>query len=137
MHIHYITLGSNDIQQSKAFYDSALRPLGYTRLYDSDGMIGYGADAPLLYVMTPHNSSVASHGNGTMIALTAISRAAVDAFHAAALSASGTDEGRPGIREGIGPNFYAAYVRDPDGNKLSAVCEKEDVSVSLSRGVPA
>jgi catechol 2,3-dioxygenase-like lactoylglutathione lyase family enzyme len=121
--INYLTLGSNDITRSRDFYDAALRPLGYQRLYSDDTMVGYGAERPILYAMKPYDGRPATHGNGAMICLIAKTRAAVDAFHAAALAAGGTDEGAPGIRKKVHENFYAAYVRDRDGNKLSAVCE--------------
>ncbi len=68
----------------------------------------------------------ATPGNGTMVSFLASSRAAVDAFHAAALAHGGTDEGAPGLRPQYGAQFYAAYVRDPDGNKLNAVCYRAD-----------
>ena len=67
----------------------------------------------------------ATIGNGSMVALDAESRADVDAFYKAALAHGGTDEGAPGLRP-FHENFYAAYVRDPDGNKLSAVCERPE-----------
>ena len=72
--------------------------------------------------MLPFDGQPASHGNGTMLALTAQTRAVVDAFHAAALAHGGSDEGAPGLR--YSANFYSCYVRDPDGNKLSAVCDR-------------
>lgn len=90
--------------------------------------IGYGAEGDVrcrLWVVTPFNREAATIGNGSMVALEAESRAAVDAFHAAALAGGGTDEGAPGLRP-FHANFYAAYVRDPDGNKLSAVCERPE-----------
>lgn len=121
--INYLTLGSNDIARSRGFYDAIMAPLGYRRLYSDESMVGYGADRPVIYLMKPYNGAPASNGNGTMISLAAPSRMAVDAFHAAALQAGGKDEGAPGIRAGVHENFYAAYTRDPDGNKLSAVCE--------------
>jgi catechol 2,3-dioxygenase-like lactoylglutathione lyase family enzyme len=123
MKLHYITLGSNDLARSKALYNAALAPLGYSCLFESDGMIGYGDEAPVLYLMRPFNGEKAAGGNGTMLALTAATRAAVDAFHENALAQGGSNEGDPGIRASVGPNFYAAYLRDPDGNKLSAVCD--------------
>ena len=69
----------------------------------------------------PFDGAPATRGNGTMLALRATTRAQVDGFHAAALAHGGTDEGGPGLR--YGPTFYSCYVRDPDGNKLSAVCD--------------
>lgn len=74
------------------------------------------------WVTKPYNGQPATTANGSMPALIAPTRAAVDAFHAAGLASGGTDEGKPGLRP-YGPNFYACYLRDPDGNKLSAVCE--------------
>lgn len=123
MKLHYITLGSSDLARSKAFYNAALAPLGYSCLFESDGMIGYGDEAPVLYLMRPFDGEKATGGNGTMLALTAATRGAVDSFHKDALAVGGSNEGDPGIRANVGPNFYAAYLRDPDGNKLSAVCE--------------
>lgn len=124
----YVTLGSNDLERAGAFYDRALAPLGLKRRKEDEVEIGYGAEGDFrcrLWVVTPFNREAATIGNGSMVALEAESRAAVDAFHAAALAGGGTDEGAPGLRP-FHANFYAAYVRDPDGNKLSAVCERPE-----------
>lgn len=124
----YITLGTNDIESAGRFYDAVLPPLGYRRQRYSEEEIGYAADGDIrcrLWVVTPFNRRRASNGNGTMVALAASTRADVDAFHAAALAAGGFDEGGPGLRP-FHESFYAAYVRDPDGNKLSAVCEEPE-----------
>ena len=121
--IYYLTLGTNDLPRATVFYDPVMATLGLSRILTADSDIGYGSpgDAnPSLYVLTPFDGAAASHGNGTMVALTAPTRAAVAAFHSAALSSGGTDEGAPGLR--YSANFYSCYVRDPDGNKLSAVC---------------
>jgi catechol 2,3-dioxygenase-like lactoylglutathione lyase family enzyme len=129
--LHYVTLGSNDLARSKRFYDPVMQALGLFCIVSDDTDIGYGK-APStdvrecrLWVLKPVLKLPATWGNGTMIALTAESREAVDAFHAAALSNGGMDEGAPGLRP-YSPDFYACYVRDPDGNKLSAVCEKPE-----------
>ena len=124
----YVTLGSNDLKRAGAFYDKALATLGLKRRKEDEVEIGYGAEDDVrcrLWVVTPFNRMAATVGNGSMVALEAQSRAAVDAFYAAALESGGTDEGAPGLRP-FHPNFYAAYVRDPDGNKLSAVCERPE-----------
>jgi len=121
--IYYLTLGTNDLPRATAFYDPVMACLDLSRILTADSDIGYGlpGDAsPSLYVLTPFDGAPASQGNGTMVALTAPTRAAVAAFHSAALAHGGTDEGAPGLR--YSPNFYSCYVRDPDGNKLSAVC---------------
>jgi predicted lactoylglutathione lyase len=102
--------------------------LGYTLQYSSEQEIGYSAEGDTrcrLYIVTPFNQLRATNGNGTMIVFSANSRANVDAFYAAALTAGGVDEGKPGLRP-YHANFYAAYVRDIDGNKICAVCEKPE-----------
>ena len=121
----YVTLGTNNVPRARAFYDPTLATLGLVPLIQNDTESGYGppgTEDPIFYILTPHDrSNPASHGNGTMIALTAPTRAAVTAFHTAALANGGSDEGGPGLR--YSPNFFSCYVRDPDGNKLSAVCQ--------------
>lgn len=124
----YITLGTNDMLRAQNFYDAVLPLLGYRRQRESEEEIGYAADGDTrcrLWIVTPFNRRRATIGNGSMIALEADSRASVDAFYRAALANGGTDEGKPGLRS-FHANFYAAYIRDPDGNKLSAVCEKPE-----------
>jgi catechol 2,3-dioxygenase-like lactoylglutathione lyase family enzyme len=136
----YLCLGSNDLARSARFYDAALGVLGYSRCDTTgddptswDGWIGWGlyeragAVQDALWVCTPFDGRPATVGNGGMIALRAKTRLAVDEFHAAALAQGGTSEGAPGLRPQYSPDFYAAYVRDPDGNKLAVVC----------RGLPA
>lgn len=120
----YCTIGSNNLARAKRFFDAALAPLGIACLETDAGEIGYGhtGGRSELWIVKPFDGRPASVGNGSMPAFSAPSRAAVDAFHAAGLAAGGSDEGAPGLRR-YGPNFYAAYLRDPDGNKLSAVCD--------------
>jgi catechol 2,3-dioxygenase-like lactoylglutathione lyase family enzyme len=122
----YVCVGTADIALARRFYDAALAPLGHARVagYDDDRSSAWGRDdpGPHLWVTAPFDGGPARPGNGTMVSLLAPTRAAVDAFHAAALAAGGLDEGAPGLRPHYGPHFYAAYVRDPDGNKLNAVC---------------
>lgn len=130
----YVTVGTNDLERAGRFYDAVLPLLGYRRQKQAEGEIGYGADDDVrcrLWVVEPFNRQPATFGNGATVALDAPSRAAVDAFHAAALANGGTDEGAPGLRP-FHPDFYAAFVRDLDGNKLSAVCERPD-EASISR----
>lgn len=127
----YISLGTRDIARAIRFYDAALAPLGHRRIagYDPDeSSAAWGLDdpGPHLWVTPPFDGRAASSGNGTMVSFLAETRAAVAAFHAAALANGGNDEGKPGLRPEYGPHFYAAYVRDPDGNKLNAVCYRDD-----------
>jgi catechol 2,3-dioxygenase-like lactoylglutathione lyase family enzyme len=114
--IGYVTIGTNDFEKAKAFYDAALAGLGAKRRGSGDRMQAYrGASGPMLMVCKPYDGQTATGGNGTMVALTAESREVVDQVHKDALAAGATDEGAPGDRGG---NFYGAYFRDPDGNKL-------------------
>lgn len=124
----YATVGTNDLARAGRFYDALLPFLGYRRQKEAPGEIGYGADDDVrcrFWVVEPFNREPAAFGNGVTIALVAPTRAAVDAFHAAALAQGGTDEGAPGLRP-FHASFYAAFIRDHDGNKLAAVCEKPE-----------
>ncbi len=128
----YVTLGTNEVKRARAFYDAVLAPIGMVCSLEDEFEVGYGERAPpptgrqrTLFVTKPYLKAPASWGNGTMVAFDAPTRAAVDAFHAAAIAHGGQDEGAPGLRP-YHAHFYACYVRDPDGNKLSAVCEKPE-----------
>lgn len=123
----YVSLGTSDLARAIAFYDAVLAPLGHSRIVENDPdatSAAWGLDdpGPHLWVTLPFDGRASTVGNGTMVSFLAASRAAVDAFHAAALSQGGLDEGGPGLRPQYGASFYAAYLRDPDGNKLNAVC---------------
>lgn len=129
----YVCLGTNDLKRSQRFYDAAMGALGLQRCITGDagwdasgaGWGTYrngGADELALWVNKPFNELPATAGNGTMVALQAKTWRQVDDFHAAALAGGGTSEGAPGLRLQYNPDFYAAYVRDPDGNKLAVVC---------------
>ncbi|MEM0936379.1 MAG: VOC family protein [Pseudomonadota bacterium] len=120
----HITLGTNDMERAGRFYDAVLGSLGFDRLpkppgkppaYERGGM-------PTIYLYPPEDGRPATWGNGTHVAFTADTREDVRAFYAAALRFGGSSEGEPGLRPHYGDDYYAAYVRDPDGNKLQAVC---------------
>jgi catechol 2,3-dioxygenase-like lactoylglutathione lyase family enzyme len=128
--IRYLTLGSNDIPRARKFYDAVLATVGHARIVDTDTDLSYGPpktdDAGgTLWIVKPFMALPATWGNGTMVAFEAVTRSTVDQFHAAAIANGGTDDGAPGLRR-YSANFYACYVRDPDGNKLSAVCAREE-----------
>ena len=118
----HLSFGIEDLARSAAFYDAALEPLGYVRVWDSPKGVGYGSpgggDKLALF---PRPGEVRAPGAGFHLAFDAPSQAAVDAFHAAALRTGGTDAGPPGPRAHYGPSYYAAFVIDPDGYKLEAV----------------
>jgi predicted lactoylglutathione lyase len=114
--IGYVTLGTNDLERAKTFYDAVLVGLEGKRTMAMDRMQGYGSgEGPMLAVIRPFDEGEATCGNGTMVALTAPSRDVVNKVHADALTHGGEDEGAPGLR---GDTFYAGYFRDLDGNKL-------------------
>ncbi|MGR3434561.1 MAG: VOC family protein [Shimia sp.] len=123
--ISHITLGTNDHEVASRFYDAVLATLGFERLPKPPGKPAtYGKDGamPTISLYTPEDGQPATYGNGTHVAFTAPTRAAVHAFQEAALANGGADAGEPGLRPHYGDDYYAAYVRDPDGNKLQAVC---------------
>lgn len=120
--IAYSTVGVNDMARSIAFYDAAFAPLGAVRETTSETWTGYrrAGERAWFFLTRPFNRAAAINGNGAMLAFLADTREAVDAFHVQALTHGGVCEGPPGVREGMTPVFYAAYVRDPDGAKLCA-----------------
>jgi catechol 2,3-dioxygenase-like lactoylglutathione lyase family enzyme len=102
-----------------------MKLLGHPVLMKGRGVLGYGLPTGVkLFVVHPFDGKQAVAGNGVHAAFAASSRAVVDQFHALALANGGTDEGAPGLRPHYHPNYYGAYVRDPDGNKLQAVCHR-------------
>jgi catechol 2,3-dioxygenase-like lactoylglutathione lyase family enzyme len=128
----YACLGTNDLQRATCFYDAVLATLGLNRCVSGDAdwdrsWSGWGTynsgsvTEASLWVGKPFNEEAATSGNGTMLALRTRSSKEVDDFHAAALANGGSSEGAPGLRPHYGPDFYVAYVRDPDGNKIAAV----------------
>lgn len=127
--ISHITFGTNDKERSAKFYDAVLGAMGFSRLpkpaekplaYEKNGQM------PTIYIYIPEDGRPATWGNGTHVALIADTKEQVHAFHESALKWGGMSEGAPGPRSSYGPNYYAAYIRDPDGNKLQAVCYAED-----------
>lgn len=115
----HTTVGAIDLAASTTFYDAALAPLGVNNLGPfGDSIVLYGKDKPALLVLTPGNGEAPS-SNGVTIGFAAKSQDDVAAFHAAGLAAGGTCEGEPGPRSHL-PNAYAAYLRDPAGNKVCA-----------------
>ena len=121
--IGYVTLGTNDLDRARGFYDALLGELGASRKmeFPETGFTLYGTGnrSPGLAVTRPYDGQPATVGNGNMAALAMPSRAMVDRMHAKALELGGSDEGAPGLRTPDGPSaFYGAYFRDLDGNKL-------------------
>jgi catechol 2,3-dioxygenase-like lactoylglutathione lyase family enzyme len=123
----HVAVGANEMAKAMRFYDAVLAPLGMARKTTHRVAISYGPEDftgvnPPFWVLKPYDKNAASPGNGVTVAFAVPTRGAVDAFHAAALAAGGTDQGGPGIRAHYHPDYYAAYIRDPEGNKVCAVC---------------
>jgi catechol 2,3-dioxygenase-like lactoylglutathione lyase family enzyme len=138
----YVYYGTNDLERAIRFYDAALAPLDMRRCVTGDpdwdrisaGWGTYqdgGARELAFWIGIPFNQQPAIAGNGSMVAFRARGWRQVDDFHSAALANGGSCEGPPGLRLHYSPDFYVAYVRDPDGNKLAAVCRGYETGTRL------
>ncbi|MFT4912614.1 MAG: putative lactoylglutathione lyase [Brevundimonas sp.] len=123
--IGYVTLGTNDLERGAKFYDALAAELGVTRMMEASTYIAWGTPGggAGIGLTKPFNGEAAGVGNGVMVALEAASRDQVQRLYDIALAHGGTCEGPPGPRGGP---FYAAYFRDPDGNKLNAFLMEAD-----------
>lgn len=119
--IHHVSLGTADVARARAFYDPVMRELGMRRTFDVEEAVGYGAGITVFSLNRPSDGAPATPGNGVHIAFEVERRAAVDAFYRAALANGGSSDGEPGLHPEYDPNYYAAFVRDPDGNKIEAL----------------
>ena len=119
--IGYVTIGTNDMKRAAKFYDALLEEVGGKRSMEGDRFISWsaGQQGPGIGIIKPFDGKPATVGNGVMVAIVVDSPEKVQAVHKKALKLGAKDEGAPGIRFG---NFYAAYFRDLDGNKLNAFC---------------
>jgi catechol 2,3-dioxygenase-like lactoylglutathione lyase family enzyme len=126
----HVSLGTTEFKRSFAFYKPVLATLNLAVYAEYDDCAGFAVEGrtskgPEFWLGTPlDDSHPAIAGNGTHVAFTAPSHAAVHAFYAAALANGGTGDGEPGPRPAYGPDFYGCFVRDPDGHKLEAVCRQ-------------
>ena len=122
--IGYVTLGTDDLDRARAYYDALFAEMGASRLMQMESgftLYGTGWGKPGVAVTRPYDGQPAHRGNGNMVALPMDSREKVDRLHAKALELGGTDEGAPGVRGEEGDRaFYGAYFRDPDGHKFCA-----------------
>jgi catechol 2,3-dioxygenase-like lactoylglutathione lyase family enzyme len=119
--IDHISLGVADLERSARFYEPVLATLGLLRLVTRPGTIGFGKNYPEFWINLRAGMAKVSPESGTHICLRARTTAEVDAFHAAALASGGTSDGAPGLRPHDRVKYYAAFVLDPDGNRVEAV----------------
>ena len=118
MTVAHVAVNVSDWDRAKGFYEPVLGRLGYRVVYEEDGVLAYFADQRGLDFGIGRRAPV----GGAHVAFECDDRSAVDAFHAAALEVGGRDNGPPGLRPQYDANYYAAYVLDPDGNNIEAVC---------------
>jgi len=117
--IDHLGISIQDLQKSKEFYLKALKPLGYGIVMEFETAVGFGPKGKPAFWIAPGKASGHVH-----VALIATTRAQVDAFYEAALQAGGRDNGKPGLRAHYHPDYYGAFVFDPDGNNIEAVCHQ-------------
>jgi catechol 2,3-dioxygenase-like lactoylglutathione lyase family enzyme len=116
--LDHVSVSVSDFNASRAFYDGALAPLGIKVLMGGEGFAGYGDTHPFFWI----GGRGETPSMGTHVAFACDSRALVDAFYKAAIAAGGRDNGPPGIRSHYHPTYYGAFVLDPDGHNIEAVC---------------
>lgn len=119
--IDHVSVGVSDLDRSARFYDAALAPLGLTRLITRPAGVGFGRAYPEFWINLRAGMARVAGDSGVHICLRAKAIAEVDAFHAAALQAGGMDDGAPGLRPHDRVRYYAAFVLDPDGNRIETV----------------
>ncbi|WP_035054905.1 VOC family protein [Andreprevotia chitinilytica] len=119
--LHHVSFGVANLERAAAFYDATLAALGYIRVFANETAIGYGLIAGQDQFCIKLRPGVAAPGAGFHLAFAAPSRQAVADFHAAALQHGGQDDGGPGLRPHYGPDYYAAFVIDPDGHHVEVV----------------
>lgn len=123
--IDHVSVGVRDLARSRAFYDAVLAPLGLVRIVDFEGRGSDYGSAPgtlgVEFTITAEGPNV-SPSRGMHVCFRAPSRAAVDRFHAQAPATGGRDDGAPGVRAKYHADYYAAFVLDPDGHRIEAVC---------------
>ena len=119
--IDHVSVGTADLERATRFYDSVLGAIGYARLETRPATVGYGKQYPEFWINLRASMTAVEAGSGAHVGLRVRTTELVDAFHAAALAAGGNSDGAPGLRPHHGEGYYAAFVRDPDGNRIEAV----------------
>jgi catechol 2,3-dioxygenase-like lactoylglutathione lyase family enzyme len=124
--IDHVSVGVSDLEQAARFYEATLAPLGLSRLVTRPATVGFGKAYPEFWINLRANMAEIAAESGVHICLRAKTTDEVDAFHATALSAGGSSDGAPGLRPHDRVRYYAAFVRDPDGNRIEAVTFPKD-----------
>lgn len=120
--VSHVSVGISDLGRARLFYDAVMRPLGGRLIVETSVGLGYGRSFPSFWAARPHDNGAASTGNGAHICLNADNPEAVVAFYKAGLASGGLDDGPPGPRPEYSPGYYASFLRDPDGNRVEAMC---------------
>jgi catechol 2,3-dioxygenase-like lactoylglutathione lyase family enzyme len=119
--IDHVSIGISDLERAAQFYEQTLAPLGWSRLVTRPATVGFGKSYPEFWINRRADMAPVQRDSGAHICLRAKSTGEVDAFHAAALHAGGRSDGAPGLRPHDRVRYYAAYIVDPDGNRIEAV----------------
>lgn len=132
--LHHVSVGVRDVARAAEFYDAVMAALGYKRVMEVlPHGIAYGDKVPAFWIQLPRGQQELAVGNGMHIAIASDSTKAIEAFYAAALAHGGVDDGAPGPRPDYGPDYYAAFVIDPDGNRLEAVLTPKPVAAKPAK----
>ena len=132
--ISHVSVGTNRFTEARAFYEKVLATLGCKVIMEHPGAIAFGKQFPEFWVQQPHDGGKAETANGVHFGFVAGSKAQVDAFHRAALTAGARDDGKPGPREDYGEPYYGCFVRDLDGHKIEAAFWDEELAKKLGMG---
>ena len=119
--IDHVSVAVRDLQAAARFYGAVLATLGFAKLEDRPATVGFGKQYPEFWINLRSDLAPLPANSGAHVCFRARSTDLVDAFHAAALAAGGADDGAPGLRPQHGEGYYAAFIRDPDGNRIEAV----------------
>lgn len=120
--LDHVSIGVRNLQAAKRFYDAALKPLGYKCLSEYEGGAGFGSEQPQFWLNETAHPVPDDERSGLHVCFVGGTRKAVASFHAEALKAGGRDNGAPGLRPEYGPNYYGAFIVDPDGYRIEAHC---------------
>jgi catechol 2,3-dioxygenase-like lactoylglutathione lyase family enzyme len=126
--IDHVSVGVSDLERAAQFYELSLAPLGLSRLVTRPATVGFGKNYPEFWINLRADMAAVQRDSGVHICLRAKSAAEVDAFHAAALNAGGSSDGAPGLRPHDRVRYYAAFIVDPDGNRIEAVTFPNDAA---------